>query len=706
MPPIQASYDHNELAWSAAPYRPRSRQRTTSLRGDSVRERPSSSSSMNSFTDDGLISLSSTPMGSLSHVQHRAQCTSDNTSAFDFPKPRGDPPLYCKARMTDVSYVSHFSAYFFPLLSNINLVYALFACLICFIGISTIFTRRTDSTDYASLTSPLRHTSTTSSSDGSASSLASSFLSGSSAPTSVGHNDLLHESPEALHPKYHHGAFATTDHSYSHSGAINGGRLGSNGGSRPMLRQQSSYADLLGNQLPPPALADVFAPLQLDSATAQELDEEPPLTLPQPWAMERQRTNSTYDLLRRPSFSTGLTRGGSMLSTSGGADRLSSSVDLGRSRSRSPVPRPSLSTSTSSSIHLQSVIPPDMPKSKFVEGLVGAACIAVEVVWKVPDSQGGFITPHLSPERSPASVLPLRHFIKEVLRRSRSTCSTLQTALYYIHKSREAIRERVRAAEDAKIELMRIRASGQVDAASWNGFTLPSPPYGEHDQVMAGNSQQYSAKNIASLLKKVRDPVLCGRRMFLAALICASKFLQDRTYSNRAWAKISSLPVPEINSNEKAFLEVLDYNLYVNADLFRNWTRRLQDLADKQDRKQSLSVSPIGAVSIQQRALLGSQFAAAHREGLERSASEYLPAPEPAMHMKAKPPLSSSHSASHILPRPQLAQSGRFLTTASSFPILQNDPLKKFASSLGGSCSDFARSMGDDWSAVGDNMVL
>ncbi|KAK9897673.1 hypothetical protein P389DRAFT_131384, partial [Cystobasidium minutum MCA 4210] len=111
-------------------------------------------------------------------------------------------------------------------------------------------------------------------------------------------------------------------------------------------------------------------------------------------------------------------------------------------------------------------------------------------------------------------VLPLRHFIKEVLRRSRSTCSTLQTALYYIHK-------------------------------------------------------------VALLLAKVRDPVLCGRRMFLAALICASKFLQDRTYSNRAWAKISSLPVQEINANEKALLEVLDYNLFVNADLFRNWTKRL-----------------------------------------------------------------------------------------------------------------------------------
>lgn len=48
MPPIQAAYDHNELAWNSAPYPPRSRQRTTSLRNDTVRERTSSVSSVSS----------------------------------------------------------------------------------------------------------------------------------------------------------------------------------------------------------------------------------------------------------------------------------------------------------------------------------------------------------------------------------------------------------------------------------------------------------------------------------------------------------------------------------------------------------------------------------------------------------------------------------------------------------------------------------
>jgi hypothetical protein len=37
------------------------------------------------------------------------------------------------------------------------------------------------------------------------------------------------------------------------------------------------------------------------------------------------------------------------------------------------------------------------------------------------------------------------------------------------------------------------------------------------------------------------SPLLCLRRTFLASLILASKFTQDRCYSNRAWAKLSSM---------------------------------------------------------------------------------------------------------------------------------------------------------------------
>lgn len=65
----------------------------------------------------------------------------------------------------------------------------------------------------------------------------------------------------------------------------------------------------------------------------------------------------------------------------------------------------------------------------------------------------------------------------------------------------------------------------------------------------------------------------CGRRMFLAALILASKYLQDRNYSTRAWGKISGLQVPEINTNERVFLSAVHWKLHIPEPLFQRWER-------------------------------------------------------------------------------------------------------------------------------------
>lgn len=64
----------------------------------------------------------------------------------------------------------------------------------------------------------------------------------------------------------------------------------------------------------------------------------------------------------------------------------------------------------------------------------------------------------------------------------------------------------------------------------------------------------------------------CGRRMFLAALILASKYLQDRNYSARAWSKISGLNTLEINQNELMFLEAVEWRLHICEATFQRWT--------------------------------------------------------------------------------------------------------------------------------------
>ncbi|KAI9244663.1 hypothetical protein BY458DRAFT_529436 [Sporodiniella umbellata] len=120
------------------------------------------------------------------------------------------------------------------------------------------------------------------------------------------------------------------------------------------------------------------------------------------------------------------------------------------------------------------------------------------------------------------NVVPLRNFIQEVLRRSRTTYSTLQTSLFYLFRIRPIIIDH--------LSKMHTRPSHWEDAY-----------------------------------------VSCGRRMFLASLVLASKFVQDKTYRNSAWAKIAGLPVSEINAAERIFLDRIDYQLYISQSSFEQW---------------------------------------------------------------------------------------------------------------------------------------
>ncbi|KAL9636535.1 MAG: hypothetical protein Q9164_002766 [Protoblastenia rupestris] len=64
----------------------------------------------------------------------------------------------------------------------------------------------------------------------------------------------------------------------------------------------------------------------------------------------------------------------------------------------------------------------------------------------------------------------------------------------------------------------------------------------------------------------------CGRRMFIAALILASKYLQDRNFSANAWSKISGLSTWDLNVNEMAFLAAINWKLHIPAHVFHRWT--------------------------------------------------------------------------------------------------------------------------------------
>ncbi|EEA22732.1 PHO85 cyclin-5 [Talaromyces marneffei ATCC 18224] len=157
-------------------------------------------------------------------------------------------------------------------------------------------------------------------------------------------------------------------------------------------------------------------------------------------------------------------------------------------------------------------------KVNFVDSLVDSASQIVETIWPL-----SVVAVRSESTLGCKGVLPLRTFIQETLRRSRTSFSTLQVALYYLIKIRPHVPN--------------------------HDFTMEQP----RDSPCARAMQ-------------------CGRRMFLAALILASKYLQDRNYSARAWSKISGLQTQEINQNEMMFLQAVDWKLHVPESTYHRWT--------------------------------------------------------------------------------------------------------------------------------------
>ena len=120
------------------------------------------------------------------------------------------------------------------------------------------------------------------------------------------------------------------------------------------------------------------------------------------------------------------------------------------------------------------------------------------------------------------NLIGLRTFIQEVLKRSKTSYYTLQVALYYLV------------------------------------LIKPCVPY------VDSLAQQTEFTHAQRAMR-------CGRRMFLAALILASKYLQDRNYSARAWSKISGLKIVEINNNEIAFVTAVNWKLHIPEPHFQRW---------------------------------------------------------------------------------------------------------------------------------------
>lgn len=156
------------------------------------------------------------------------------------------------------------------------------------------------------------------------------------------------------------------------------------------------------------------------------------------------------------------------------------------------------------------------------------ACQTLDKIWKASSSS-------FACDLGEAKTgLPLQVFVRETLRRGRATCSVLQAALLYCARLGDAMR--------------------QLDCP----LVGPTP----------------DLSNVSAALGVAKEDICflrCPRRMFLASILISSKFLQDKTYSNRAWAKLSGLNVKDLGRIERAFLKAIDYRLVVSDGEWEAW---------------------------------------------------------------------------------------------------------------------------------------
>ncbi|CBQ70956.1 conserved hypothetical protein [Sporisorium reilianum SRZ2] len=196
-------------------------------------------------------------------------------------------------------------------------------------------------------------------------------------------------------------------------------------------------------------------------------------------------------------------------------------------------PASSLSSSSSST---------EGSKTALVDCLVDAACRTLDRVWNAS-------APGSSCELAKGkNALPLQVFVRETLRRGRTSCSTLQAALLYCVRLGQA-------AEQSK--QFSLKQSTRAAGVEVNVETQASSP-------------------LLGMTKEELCLIRCPRRMFLASIITAAKFVQDRCYSNKAWSKISGLPVKDLGKLERAFLKAIDYRLMVPEGDWEDWTAELK----------------------------------------------------------------------------------------------------------------------------------
>lgn len=200
--------------------------------------------------------------------------------------------------------------------------------------------------------------------------------------------------------------------------------------------------------------------------------------------------------------------------------------------------------------------------------------------------------------------ITLRLFVRELLRHSKTSCSTLEVALCYLYGVGGAVKRlkdcvkleiafgtaamaergpydegmkdegriikyeewaRMKTFEEAEQQLQQQQQQAlqqdEVMGDSESSWTPFSPKTDISDESRTTSKQPTASNQVLAT-----HPLLDARRTFLASLILATKFIQDKAYSNKAWAKLSGPAGSEVGRCERALGGALGWRLWVGKD--------------------------------------------------------------------------------------------------------------------------------------------
>ncbi|CAO3640173.1 unnamed protein product [Cunninghamella echinulata] len=194
----------------------------------------------------------------------------------------------------------------------------------------------------------------------------------------------------------------------------------------------------------------------------------------------------------------------------------------------------------------KTMIPFDLCRSKkldLIDRLAETSADIIDSIWQPqPQQQQQQQQQQQHNDDKQIKVVCTKGFIYEILKRSKTTYSNLQVCLFYLFRVKHVV-------------LLHMA----------------------NQQQKQNNNNDNSNNN----KKRMDDMISCGRRMFLASLMVASKYLQDKNYRNRAWSRISGLSLNEINAAEFTFLKLINYNLYISKETFDQWYSLLHTYLQK-----------------------------------------------------------------------------------------------------------------------------